>query len=398
MRIALVASKFPPTVGGGESIVYNLARELGKRKHEVTVVTSRLTDTGTNYKDEILFKVTTMEGFEDFCSGSGNLRSVCQDLYSILYDRHFDIIHVHNFLPMFVVSQFVNKLSAKIVFTYHNTPNPPQRIMGYFKDFSLDEEFAKNIMNNGSYDLLLAGSKFYFDWALKLGANPNKSHLTYFGVDRSRFKPNLTLKKNRIREKLGLPKNAFVITFPSRAIKRKGAIETLHALSLLKETGFNPVLYMPAFYKPFDLDFAKSFHQYVKKLNLSEQIYIPDNIIPYEQMPDIYAMSDLVIIPSYYEGLGLAALEAMSIGIPVISTNVSGINEILKDKYNGILVKPKNASELAKAILDLKSNTNLMKNLSSNGKVYVEENFSSSQLIVDIENLYKSLLFKNLPC
>lgn len=397
MRIALVASKFPPTIGGGESIIYNLASELGKRNHEVVVITSKL-DNNTNYKSDNFFKIKTVEGFEDFCSGSGNLRKVCEYLYDILYNGSFDIVHVHNFLPMFIISQFRNKLSAKIVFTYHNTPNPPQRIMGYFKYFNLDEEFAKNIMKSNSYDLLIAGSKFYFDWALNLGANPDKLHLIYFGIDRSMFKSNLVLKRDAIRDKLGLPKNAFVITFPSRAIKRKGAIETIHAMSILKKTGFIPMLYMPAFYKPFDLDFVKKFYEDVEKLNLSKQIYIPNNIIPYEQMPNVYAMSDLVVVPSYHEGLGLAVLEAMSVGIPVISTNVTGINEILKDKYNGIMIKSKSASGLAKAILNLKSNTNLMKSLSANGKLYVEKNFSSKKIISSIENLYKSLLLEKLPC
>lgn len=392
MKIALVASKFPPTVGGGETIVYNQAKELGKRNHRVTVITSKLAVTDMNYKSDKFFKIRTVEGFEDLCSGSGNFRKVCESLHDILYRGDFDIIHVHNFLPMFIVSQFSSKLSAKIVFTYHNTPNPPKRITGYFKYYELDEEFAKNIINRNSYDLLLAGSKFYYDWALKLGVNPKKLHLTYFGVDTFKFKPKLAHNKTILRRKLGLPEDKFVITFPSRAIKRKGVMEIVQALSLLKKTGFCPILYMPAFHKPFNSNFAKRVHQNVKRLDLCEQIYIPNVNISYEQMPNVYAASDLIVIPSHYEGLGLVALEAMSVGIPIIGTNVSGINEILKDKYNGILIKPKNAFRLAKAIIDLKGDLKLMKNLSLNGKLNVEDNFSSKKLIVNIENLYKSLL------
>lgn len=392
MRIALVASKFPPTVGGGETTVYNQAKALGKRNHKVVVVTSKLAATNMSYKNEKLFKIRAVEGFEDFCSGSGNFRTICENLYRILYKGNFDIIHIHNFMPMFIISQFSNKLSAKIVFTYHNTPNPPKRIMGYFKDYKLDEELAKNIINSNSYDLLLAGSKFYYDWALKLGANPKKLHLTYFGIDTSRFESRLTLKKNTLRKKLGLPKDKFVITFPSRVIERKGVMEIVYALSLLKKIGFCPILYMPAFHKPFDLNFAKRVLQNAKKLGLFEQIYIPNVEITYQQMPNVYAVSDIIAIPSHYEGLGLVALEAMSVGIPIVSTDVSGINEILKDKHNGTLVDPKNGFRLAEAILGLISDPNQMKNLSSNGIFYVKENFSSEKLIANIENLYKSLL------
>ncbi len=389
MKVAIVASKFPPIVGGGETIVCNLANDLGKRGHEVTIVTSKLA--GVSYDSE-LFKVKTINGFEDFCSGSGNFEIVCERLYEILSAGDFDIVHVHNFLPMFLVSQFADKLSAKVVFTYHNTPNPPLRIIGYFKNFKLDEEFTKSIINSNSYNLLLAGSKFYFDWALELGTNPSKLHLTYFGIDTSRFDSKLKLKRSALRKKMGLPNDKFVITFPSRAIARKGALEAIQALAILREKGYCPILFMPAFYSPFDLNFAKELFLYIEKNGLSKQVCIPKNETPYKEMPEVYAASDIVIMPSYHEGLGLAALEAMSVGIPVISTKVSGIKEIIDDGYNGLLVEPKNALDLACAILHLKENKNLMERLSSNGRTYANKRFSSEKLVKRIENLYKSLL------
>jgi glycosyltransferase involved in cell wall biosynthesis len=70
----------------------------------------------------------------------------------------------------------------------------------------------------------------------------------------------------------------------------------------------------------------------------------PDKIIPY------YQSSDLVVIPSLMEAVSLAALESMACGTPVVSTNVGGMPEIIKDGETGYLVNPGQPDELAKAI------------------------------------------------
>ncbi len=181
MKIGLLTSKFPPVIGGGETLAHYLAQGLGEKGHDVTVFTSDLEPKWGKYTKERFYKIVTIKGLEEFCSGSGNFSQVCSNLFAALVSTDLDILHVYNFLPMFLVSQFRRLLKAKVVFTFHNTPFPPQRIIGYFPNFQLDEMFVKNIMRSKSYDLIITGSKFYQDWSLKLGARHDQAKLIYFG-------------------------------------------------------------------------------------------------------------------------------------------------------------------------------------------------------------------------
>jgi glycosyltransferase involved in cell wall biosynthesis len=395
VRIVIVASKFPPIVGGGETIVYNQAKELGLRGHTVSVITSSLPKKYKPIKEEGLFKIHYISGFEDFCLGKGSFRETCKYLHKTLKELEPDIVHVHNIIPMFLLSQFAKNLPSKIVFTYHNTPNPPKRILGYFDNFELDEAFAQKVMSSNSFDLLIAGSKFYYDWAIRLGSNKRKVKLLYFWIDGSMFNSSLLKRRNEFRTKYRISRNKFVITLPSRAIERKGALEAVQSLSILKKLGFTPTLFLPAFYRPFDQKYANRVKSEVNRLGIQDQIIIPKVHIPYEKMPGVYAMSNLVIMPSYNEGLGVALLEAMSMGVPTIGARVHGIKEVISDRQNGLLVRSKSPDELAKAIFKLSNDNDLMEKIARNGIRFIKTKFSSKKIVTRLENHYNTLKSKH---
>jgi len=182
---------------------------------------------------------------------------------------------------------------------------------------------------------------------------------------------------------------------PSRAIERKGALEAVQSLSILKKLGFTPTLFLPAFYRPFDQTYANRVKSEVNRLGIQDQIIIPKVHIPYEKMPGVYAMSNLVIMPSYYEGLGVALLEAMSMGVPTIGTRVNGIKEIISDRQNGLLFRSKSPDELAKAIFKLSNDNDLMGKIARNGIQFIETKFSSQKIVTRLENHYNTLISKH---
>jgi glycosyltransferase involved in cell wall biosynthesis len=85
---------------------------------------------------------------------------------------------------------------------------------------------------------------------------------------------------------------------------------------------------------------------------------------PYAEMPEYVACADLFVLPSVSEGLGISILEAMAIGVPVVSTYVGGIPDLIKDDYNGLLVHPGNPEALAEAIIRVLSDKSLANRLS----------------------------------
>ena len=160
MRIAYLASKFPPIVGGGETQVFLLASKMSSMGHEVTVVTDERVRDLTLENDKYSFKVKYIQGFEEFCSQGIKFKTCCVELMNLFSKEVFDIIHIHNMVPMFLFSMIRQKVGSKIVFTFHNTPDPPRRILGFFNDYDMDKCFAEYVLMKGDYDLLVAGSKY----------------------------------------------------------------------------------------------------------------------------------------------------------------------------------------------------------------------------------------------
>jgi glycosyltransferase involved in cell wall biosynthesis len=87
--------------------------------------------------------------------------------------------------------------------------------------------------------------------------------------------------------------------------------------------------------------------------------------VPHEQMWKVYNASDVVIIPSLFsEGTSLSAIEAMACGKPVVASNVGGLNDVVINGYNGLLVQP-NAKEFTRAITSLYLDEELRKTISA---------------------------------
>lgn len=96
----------------------------------------------------------------------------------------------------------------------------------------------------------------------------------------------------------------------------------------------------------------------VESLNLTSYVTFP-GWIDSEQRDKLLADSDLFMLPSYHEGLPMAILEAMSWGLPIITTPVGGIPEVVIEKQNGLLITPGNVQQLSQAMQSLIQNKNL---------------------------------------
>ena len=109
-----------------------------------------------------------------------------------------------------------------------------------------------------------------------------------------------------------------------------------------------------------------------------------------DELPLIIKCADIFIFPSLYEGFGLPALEAMSLGVPTIVSNASSLPEVVGD--GAIIVDPRNPQDLAHAIQSLFKDENLRKNLSQKG-IERSQAFSWRKTAEKTIEVYKSLLY-----
>ena len=106
----------------------------------------------------------------------------------------------------------------------------------------------------------------------------------------------------------------------------------------------------------------------------------------------LLAAADLFVLPSLYEGLPLAVLEAMIAGVPVVATAIGGTNEIVRDGETGTLVPPADPAALAAAITATLADRDRAARLASAARSIVEREYSVESTVAAVARLYDSLL------
>jgi len=110
-----------------------------------------------------------------------------------------------------------------------------------------------------------------------------------------------------------------------------------------------------------------------------------------QDMAAVYAQAHIVCLPSYREGLPKALLEAAATGLPIVTTDVPGCREIVKDDYNGILVPARDVSALVKALTRLIAEPNTRKLMGIRGRLRACREFSEEQTISEMIKIYRTL-------
>lgn len=183
------------------------------------------------------------------------------------------------------------------------------------------------------------------------------------------------LKRNAsvtaLRERHGISENAFVILCVGQFVDRKGRWVFLDAAKeFVDQLDIKFVWLTPAEPNETDLERIKAYGLTNFELKLSPSVGSSR-----EEVLAFFRIADVFALPSYVEGLPIALLEAMALGIPSISTNVYATPEAVKNHETGILIEPGDPSSLAAAIRELKENEPLRTSLAANGSRFVLENF-----------------------
>jgi glycosyltransferase involved in cell wall biosynthesis len=142
-----------------------------------------------------------------------------------------------------------------------------------------------------------------------------------------------------------------------------------------------------------DGELKKSLVGKVEKIGLGKFFIFPGFI---EDIKSFLDELDIFVMPSLLEGQPIALLEAMSMQKPVIATDIDGINETIINSEDGLLVKPKNSSDLAEKIILLLDDKKLSAKLGKNAKKTVDERYNLEIFIEKhkrvYENIYKCLI------
>ncbi|MCK4789018.1 MAG: glycosyltransferase family 4 protein, partial [Desulfobacteraceae bacterium] len=166
----------------------------------------------------------------------------------------------------------------------------------------------------------------------------------------------------------------------------KGQKDAIIALSLLRRRGVNARLRI----------LGLGHWLYLRGLKrLANELGVSEHIMWYGYLTnalDVYRSSDVLLVCSRFEPFGRVAVEAMSVGTPVIGTNGGGLIEIIDDGYNGLLYPAGNYEMLADQIMRLLTELNLYEFISRNAILSVYERYTQDRYVNEIELIIKETI------
>jgi len=211
-------------------------------------------------------------------------------------------------------------------------------------------------------------------------------HGSASGIDLDYFKIDSSLQNTDVREKLGISLTDFVFIFVGRIVKDKGVNELISSFEKL-HSQINSVHLILVGSEEKDLN-------PISKKN-RETIETHLNIHAVGRQIDIrpYLLSsDAFVLPSYREGFGMVLLEAGAMGLPCITTNISGCNEIVIHGENGEIIPPRDENALYEKMKDWVVHKDKLAYMSSHARSFVENRFDKKTVWLKLLDEYNRLL------
>jgi glycosyltransferase involved in cell wall biosynthesis len=214
----------------------------------------------------------------------------------------------------------------------------------------------------------------------------NKIALIYQGTDVERFQSTEAGKREAVR-RYPLPSNASPILASVGSFEqRKGHPVLFEAISNLAE-GYLPNIHLMMVGDGPD---ERVLRDKVNELTIGRNV----SFFPFTNEPQyVFDRADVTVLPSLYkEGLPNVLLESMSMGVPVVSSNLGGVPEIVIDGKTGFMVEPGNSDQLANAILKLWDDRTSYTNMRQNARQLVADKFDKERQFDQFLKYFRSLL------
>ena len=307
-------------------------------------------------------------------------------LYRILRQERFRLIHTH-----FVKSCFLAQIAGRLA----KVPVLVSTIHGFYfegRTSYLQRQFYILIERISMLlsDLVLSQSaediKTAHDYGICQGSKlrnlGNGIDLDYFNPDRI---DQQTVQQKKIE--LGLTREVPIVGFVGRLVEEKGILVLLNAARMIRSRK-PEVMFLIAGWIDSEKKDCVDF-RVMKKYNVDDAFVFAGKR---HDMPFIYSMMDILVLPSFREGLPRAPMEASAMGVPCVVSDIRGCREVIKNRINGLLVKPGNASVLAGAVLEILSNHQLADDLGAAGRRLASMKFDERKVFRIIQNEYSRLL------
>jgi glycosyltransferase involved in cell wall biosynthesis len=361
-------------VGGPAVLVADLKRSLDPNNFEQLLITGYCDDNEIDYLDQVATDIKAVR-----IVGLGRSVSILKDLMAFgeligeIKKFNPDLIHTHTAKAGLLgrVAGFIAKPSAKRVHTYHG-----HLLHGYFgQGKTRIIILIEKILGWLSHSLISIGTHVMKD-LLKVGVGTERKFRVIFpGLQNLNLMP-----KHQARTELGLDPEKLYVVFVGRLTQIKRPDRLVEIAAGLKKD-----------YPSAHLLVAGAGELFDSTKSAAESQNLPVTFFGWRNdIARILCASDIAILCSDNEGIPLTLIQAAQVGLPIVSTDVGSVGDIVKNGINGTLVDC-SSSALLVALRVLIEDPDLRQRYGKAGKERAVEFFSSKNMVVAHEKLYAEL-------
>ncbi len=404
IKIAYIIEKFPSE---SEQFILNEILELEKQNFDILIIALKKSRNGTFkiyvntlkspvfYLPHFFIYILSFLNFRNFTEKfqiyfstcfkeSTNFRTILKKTRYFLIALYFErkikklrISHVHAHFA-FITSDVAYLLSKLLKVEYSFT--------AHAQDIYLNRNgIIQKAMMSKFVITCNIHNKILIENIIKSNNFEKKVFNIYHGINLDKW-PFVEHKINKI--------DSLKILTVARLVEKKGIIYGIRAVQMIIERGYHLKYIIIG-----DGILADDLKDYISNEKLSDSV----EFLGYKDHEEIYrlmASSDIFILPCIeaqngdMDGLPNVLLESLAIGLPVISSRISAVEELITHEKTGLLVNPKNEDELAEAIMLLISNTELYVKLSKEGRRKVLEEFDINISTKKLVNIFEQFILK----
>ena len=242
----------------------------------------------------------------------------------------YDVIHSHYWLSGVAAMRLACYWNVPHVAMFHTLGRLKQLANPDIPEPAIRLEMEQRLIHDGDR-IIAATNDERVQMIRYCGANASQVEVIPCGVDLTLFTPR---DRREARAQLGFDQARPMLLFAGRLDPFKGPDLLLRAASLMQEKDAQIVIAGGSLIDDGDLQ---------KLQSLAQDLHLSDRVLflgarPREEMPLLYSAADITVVPSYHESFGLAAIESLACGTPVVATRAGGLTTVVHHEKTGFLV------------------------------------------------------------
>ena len=376
LQVVIVIPEYPPILGGAEMHGAQLSAALARRGHQVMVLTTSLVarkrSLPSSLAGPVLCELASVDHQLWFALRCGWKLLRERRRYSIAQFFHSGL---HTLVGMVVAAA----LRKRVIIMFAGTGNAQclqQTLLGRF-ELQLFRRLADRvlILNSAMYQELIA-----------LGFSGAKLAYLTCGVDPVALRPASPAERRGLRQKWGVPSNAIVVTTICRFVREKRIDTIIDAFAQVHRSDSTVILMLGGDGPEYD-----SISAQVKRLGLTDVTRFLGSLGK-EQVAEVLRLTDVYMLVSTSEGIPLALMEAMAVGLPSIVSDIPGTEALVQTEQEGYRIKAGDTQAIANTLIKLLQDVPLRQRLGADARQRILQSYTLDIITTQHERVYRDVM------